>query len=265
MHKLSFRLFCFFMLTGGLILSSCTGDKVTADEIRMIIGPYGGEVLGPKGSKLVFPPDALTYEVPIILSEVPEDEVPQNGDMERISSVLWMRPEGLTFNRPVTVEMSYRASQMTEEAQLLQVAAFTSPRFMPDWQELAGTAETATHTFVFEIEHFSIAALYRLSEEEAECRCAWLGSWCADPEATCAGVAGASLTRDADECAFTLDISDAGDESLSSGTFNSCPIPGELELNLDGGDCGVAYDNETATLTLNCGDCSAELSEDLCD
>ena len=74
MRNFSITVLSLLFALGVLLASSCTGDKVTADEVRMIIGPYGGEVLGPKGTKLVFPPDALTYEVPIVLSEIPDGE-----------------------------------------------------------------------------------------------------------------------------------------------------------------------------------------------
>jgi len=176
-----------------------------------------------------------------------------------------MRPEGLTFNRPVTVEMPYRAGQMTEEAQLTQVSAFTSPRFMPDWQELAGTSQTATHTFVFEIEHFSIAALYRISEEDAACRCSWLGDWCAGTESNCADVSRISLLRDTEECAFTLLLADSEDSELFSETFDSCPVPENLELQPGDEDCRVTFDEGSGSVILTCGSCISELSQELCD
>lgn len=91
-----------------LINESCNKDKEEPNPEPDILvsasknmGPDGGEIALPNGSKLIIPQDALTTETKITISRV--QDAPNIGESE--IEVVKLEPEGLVYNSEVTLEL----------------------------------------------------------------------------------------------------------------------------------------------------------------
>ncbi len=269
-------------LSCGLFLSSCTGDKVTATEVRLIIGPYGGTVWGPKGTKVVIPAGALKYETPIILSELPDEEIPENSKGDRISIALWMRPEGFVFQKPVTVEMPYQARTLTSQSQITDVKAFLSPRFFPAWDMRSGTSDVDQHIFRAETNEFGVIALFRVIDAdeagegegegegeggELECICDEQGDYCLVEDESCQEVSRISLAvnDNEDSCSYGISFKSEQGEELLQFDMNSCPPVGNVPVIISGKDCLLNFDAEDSAFAIDCAECLNTYKTSACE
>jgi uncharacterized delta-60 repeat protein len=104
------------------------------------IGPDGGTVNGPNGTKVVVPPGALAVNTPIAITQIAASAVPLPSGITPIGATFAFTPHGTTFAVPVTVTLPFDPAS---------VPAGSLPQFMKtnaqnQWQDIADPVFGAT-------------------------------------------------------------------------------------------------------------------------
>lgn len=104
------------------------------------IGPAGGTVDGPNGTKVVIPPGALAVNTPIAITQIAASAVPLPSGITPIGATFAFTPHGTTFAVPVTVTLPFDPAS---------VPAGSLPQFMKtnaqnQWQDIANPVFGAT-------------------------------------------------------------------------------------------------------------------------
>jgi uncharacterized delta-60 repeat protein len=71
------------------------------------IGPAGGTVNGPNGSKVVIPPGALAVNTPIAITQIASSTTPLPAGLTRVGQMFALTPHGTTFAAPVTITVPF--------------------------------------------------------------------------------------------------------------------------------------------------------------
>ncbi|MGH8237526.1 MAG: Calx-beta domain-containing protein [Steroidobacteraceae bacterium] len=100
----------------ALLLSACGGGGDGGDDGSANappppppptsgIGPAGGTVNGPNGSKVVIPPGALAAATPIAITQIAASATPLPAGIQSFGTTFAFTPHGTTFAVPVTVTL----------------------------------------------------------------------------------------------------------------------------------------------------------------
>ena len=105
---------CLALMTGCSNTNSLEDPtKKKDDPTTEVIGLQGGTVETPDGKiKLEIPQGAVEKEVEITVRSLDDSRLPQGGVP---GSMIRLLPDGLTFNKPVTLQIGYDGSVMTSE------------------------------------------------------------------------------------------------------------------------------------------------------
>ncbi len=266
-------------LWGMVATAGCDAKAVTETVVRVLVGQEGGTVLGPKGTKIIFPVGAVEDDWIISVQELPCEQVPGNGDLRMLSVALLIQPEGLIFKRPVTVEMPYTRGTLTLAQQKNQITPYIAPVFSPYWMAADGAVQINSHTIRVDTTHFGVFGLFfdptpepdgdSDVEEEVnidDCSCTdWLGEWC--PESSgCDGLT--AITLDAPEgsgCAFPMRLIDENGDIRLEWLIENCTDPDSISLVVDEGvECILQYSEERNTLDLDCPSCAESYGQAYC-
>lgn len=154
----------------------CEGEAVTETEIRQRIGAEGGEILGPKGSRLVVPVGALQEECTLVLRERTEEDLAGLTDgtliSERLSpaiEVIAESPETAPV-APLTLEMLYDPTGISYEEQEEQLRVFYTTRWPlppPGWIAQEAIIDPHRHWTSVELGRWGTYALFRLDPSSA--------------------------------------------------------------------------------------------------
>ena len=104
------------------------------------IGPAGGTVNGPNGTKVVIPAGALAVNTPIAIAQITASNIPLPSGFTPVGATFAFTPHGTTFAVPVTVTLPFDPAS---------VPAGTLPQFIKtnaqnQWQEIANPVFGAT-------------------------------------------------------------------------------------------------------------------------
>jgi uncharacterized delta-60 repeat protein len=135
----------------ALLLSACGGGgggddggsgtaNTPAPPPTSGIGPAGGTVNGPNGTKVVIPPGALAVNTPIAITQIAASATPLPSGLTPLGSTFAFTPHGTTFAVPVTVTLPFDPAS---------VPAGSLPQFMKtnaqnQWQDIANPVFGAT-------------------------------------------------------------------------------------------------------------------------
>src|SRR5687767_8793852 len=97
------------------------------------IGPAGGTVNGPNGTKVVIPPGALAVNTPIEITQITASATPLPSGITPVGATFAFTPHGTTFAVPVTVTLPFDPAS---------VPAGTLPQFIKtnaqnQWQQIS--------------------------------------------------------------------------------------------------------------------------------
>ena len=97
------------------------------------IGPAGGTVNGPNGTKVVIPPGALAVNTPIEIAQIGASAIPLPSGLTPVGATFAFTPHGTTFAVPVTVTLPFDPAS---------VPAGTLPQFIKtnaqnQWQQIS--------------------------------------------------------------------------------------------------------------------------------
>jgi len=223
-------------------LCACGDEGPTSTVVKKQIGPEGGTVLGPKGTKLFFPRDAERPLIEVKVSEVPSEEIapvlcisnkgcsPEEfKNYERLSLALYVEPDDLVFKKPVTIELPYVPGSIAIEQQESQVQTFqTSLFFTGTWDALGGTAETNRHINSAETTRlgvFSVFLAFPKSPEVQDTPLAktWIpwGIW--EQESPCNGITKIETISDNELAVCTIRASN-GNTHVAEFTNIQCKV-----------------------------------------
>ncbi len=104
------------------------------------IGPAGGTVNGPNGTKVVIPPGALAVNTPIAIAQIAASATPLPSGFAPVGATFAFTPHGTTFAVPVTVTLPFDPAS---------VPAGTLPQFIKtnaqnQWQDIPNPVFDAT-------------------------------------------------------------------------------------------------------------------------
>jgi uncharacterized delta-60 repeat protein len=100
----------------ALLLSACGGGgdgdsggsgTTNAPPPTSGIGPAGGTVNGPNGSKVVIPPGALAVNTPIAITQIASSTTALPAGLTRVGQMFALTPHGTTFAVPVTITVPF--------------------------------------------------------------------------------------------------------------------------------------------------------------
>ena len=128
----------------ALLLSACGGGggggdggsgaaNTPAPPPTSGIGPAGGTVNGPNGTKVVIPPGALAANTPIAIAQIGASAIPLPSGLTPVGATFAFTPHGTTFAVPVTVTLPFDPAS---------VPAGTLPQFIKtnaqnQWQQIS--------------------------------------------------------------------------------------------------------------------------------
>ena len=97
------------------------------------IGPAGGTINGPNGTKVVIPPGALAANTPIAITQIGASAIPLPSGLIPVGATFAFTPHGTTFAVPVTVTLPFDPAS---------VPAGTLPQFIKtnaqnQWQQIS--------------------------------------------------------------------------------------------------------------------------------
>ena len=136
------------------------------------IGPAGGTVLGPNGSKIEIPPGALTTNVQLAIAQSSTGVPPLPTGFTTAGSIFALTPHGTTFAVPVTVTLPFDPAAV--RAGIKPVMFKTNSQ--DQWEPVANAVFDAT-TVVAQITSFSFPAVMQPLERRAPIR-----DWAIFPE-----------------------------------------------------------------------------------
>ncbi|RJO67822.1 MAG: hypothetical protein C4523_08230 [Myxococcales bacterium] len=275
----------------AVFLTACSGHAVTETVVRKIVGPEGGVVLGPTGSKLIVPPNALQDRVEITLEQLTDADVrpmpipDESGEpvpflsRPRISIALHVGPEGIEFALPATVELSYNPREYSFSQQRNQIRAFMTPRFVLDWRMVEGSAEVEENVYRADTRSPGVFALFYFDAPPTDgdaveqdrtdeaCACdALIGDRC-PADADCPAVARLTATVLSDSsCGVRIGIFGPQDNPLAQFDLAECADAADLPIEVEGLEgCRFTYDAASDVVTLDCVDCLAVLDTKACE
>jgi hypothetical protein len=129
------------------------------------IGPAGGTVLGPNGSKIEIPPGALTSNVQIAIAQSSTGSPPLPTGFTTAGSIFALTPHGTTFAVPVTVTLPFDPAAV--RTGITPVMFKTNSQ--DQWEPVANAVFDAT-TVVAQITRFSFPAVLQPLERRAPIR-----------------------------------------------------------------------------------------------
>ena len=106
-------------------LLGCSGSGL-APSTSAVGGPAqttAVTVMGPGGASITVPPGASAAPVTIAITEAPATAPPLDPAVPRLSSVFAVTPHGASFDVPVTVQIPFDASGVSEETDLVVLQA----------------------------------------------------------------------------------------------------------------------------------------------
>ncbi len=257
---------------------ACQPHAVTETVLYQEVGPYGGTVLGPKGSKLVIPQGALEETILVGIRELTEDEIWRNDNYFRISSAFQITPDNYQLVKAATVEMPYLPLTLTDDQQETLIHGYSSPRWRPNWKRLDGTVETKQHVYRMETTRFAAFSIYLTDapladgdedlEEENEveaCACEiWDGEWCS--ESPCLPFS--RIVVEAAEttgCRRTLVLHNEGGAGSQTAGLSGCESMDSIPFTFqEYGECWLSFDESGSSMTLDCPNCRIEFRMDAC-
>ena len=255
--------------------AGCEGHAVTETLIIKNIGPDGGTILGPKGSKVIIPIGALDKEVTFKAQELPDDLIPENEARRRISIGLLLTPEKVEFERNITVELPFKRDEFSIEQQKSRIRAFSTLVSWARWEKLEGSVDVAQHVYRAETRHLSIFALFLVEPEKVdgdrevdlECGCVeMIGEWCPKEGETCSSLTKIEITPAEGECAYDIELIGDTHDPVPPFQVADCDDPGPVSLMLDGlGECRLSFQESGLSATLDCAGCFETFSPDYCD
>ena len=127
----------------ALLLSACggggDGDSGSSNAITPPpplasgIGPAGGTVNGPNGTKVVIPPGALAANTPIAITQIAASAIPLPSGITPIGATFAFTPHGTTFAVPVTVTLPFDPASVPAGA----LPQFMKTNAQNQWQDIA--------------------------------------------------------------------------------------------------------------------------------
>jgi len=137
--------------------------------IRQIIGPTGGTISTVNvssdisGATIEIPPEALSENVEITISEIKGALSPFPEDIIGIGSPVHFGPEGLVFNKPVTIKLPYTEEDLentgVSDPQELDVYTFNTTTSTWELVEGPKTVDEENMLVMIDVTHFSIFQL----------------------------------------------------------------------------------------------------------
>ena len=104
------------------------------------IGPAGGTVNGPNGTKVVIPPGALAANTPIAITQIAASAIPLPSGITPIGATFAFTPHGTTFAVPVTVTLPFDPASVPAGA----LPQFMKTNAQNQWQDIANPVFGAT-------------------------------------------------------------------------------------------------------------------------
>jgi uncharacterized delta-60 repeat protein len=104
------------------------------------IGPAGGTVDGPNGTKVVIPPGALAFNTPIAITQITASATPLPSGLTPLGATFAFTPHGTTFAVPVTVTLPFDPASVPAGT----AAQFIKTNAQNQWQEIPNAVFGAT-------------------------------------------------------------------------------------------------------------------------
>lgn len=268
----SLRTICLLLalLLAGLLPCACNPENVTETEVRVFVGPSGGTVLGPRGSRLLVPYGVLEQVTEFSLIQMPTEEIPDNPPFERRSIALKVEPSDVTFSQPLTVQLSYNPSGLSVTQQRSRLAVFRLASEAEAWEALDSAVILETNEIRATTPLLGTFAVFFDPEEPetdgdepdkdpGDCSCGdWLGLFCRAPEDGCSDLAALRFeSLSTATCQTRLVAYDTQGDMLFIAEVSDCgPDRQPVFSRPDVGDCVLSFDPEQPTLSLTCGLCA---------
>lgn len=99
------------------------------------IGPAGGTVTGPGGAKVIVPPNALSQQTDIAVTQSSAGAPPLPAGVTPVGEMFAFTPHGTTFASPVTVTVPFEPAQVPAGATLTLLKTNAT---QTGWEEVAG-------------------------------------------------------------------------------------------------------------------------------
>lgn len=259
---------------------SVNGTGVTQTWLDVEVGPDGGEIVGSMGSIIIIPQGALEEWTTITIEEIPSDEIPEHSGYRRISSGLLLKPEGLTFKKPVSLYIPYADYDYSISQQKSNIAMFTTAHIEKEngyadgdadtyeavWEKLEGSVDVGQKVSRAETSHFSIFAVYYKEGQEEDgdsdaetedlCECKSLaGKWILMSASICSESKILEVTKANDECTLLASMKDGFENTLKTFSVKDCEFPVSLQMD-ELTDCKLRYESEVDNILMECSECS---------
>jgi uncharacterized delta-60 repeat protein len=128
----------------ALLLSACGGGgggddggsgtaNTPAPPPTSGIGPAGGTVNGPNGTKVVIPPGALAVNTPIEITQITASAIPLPSGLTPLGATFAFTPHGTTFAAPVTVTLPFDPASVPAGA----LPQFIKTNAQNQWQQIS--------------------------------------------------------------------------------------------------------------------------------
>jgi hypothetical protein len=147
-----------FVALLGVAVAACASDDAPVAPPLPGIGPAGGTVTGPDGSKVVVPAGALATNTPIAIAKSSAGAPALPAGVEAVGGMYAFTPHGTSFAVPVTVSVPFDPVQVPADATAL-LAKTNAAR---DGWEVVANASIEAGSLTGQISSFSWITGFRI-------------------------------------------------------------------------------------------------------